>query len=115
MLIMYKWHACLGSCTNFLLSAFVRQSNKVCMIGTPGSYFEKEEKFLRECVRKQHAKENEECFFIIASSSRYVCIGIDPVDRKRLRVKFKPFFQEDTSFYLIPNAFWGYDAHNSPW
>ena len=71
-----KWHACLGSCTNFLLSAFVRQSNKVCMIGTPGSYFEKEEKFLRECVRKQHAKENEEWFFIIASSSRYVCIGI---------------------------------------
>ena len=40
------------------------------MIGTPGSYFEKEEKFLRECVRKQHAKENEEWFFIIASSSR---------------------------------------------
>ena len=32
------------------------------MIGTPGSYFEKEEKFLRECVRKQHAKENEEWF-----------------------------------------------------
>ena len=33
------------------------------MIGTPGSFFEKEEKFLRECVRKQHAKENAECFF----------------------------------------------------
>ena len=49
------------------------------MIGTPGSYFEKEEKFLRECVRKQFSNANEEWLFIIASSSRYVCIPLKTI------------------------------------